>query len=309
MSTPPKPTLLLPEVECRLRIIAVNDVYKLENFPSLRNLIADQSVGQENVITTLAGDFLAPSLLSSIDQGRGMIGVMNALPVDMVCFGNHESDVPYESLCRRIDEFNGVWLNSNMPTLGNKRCPESYVKELIASDGSKLPVAFLGFLIGGGKFAATYRDGAFGGHAEKIVPVLESAPQVVERVRAAHPDLLPLGIIPLTHQDEDEDVEMARSGLFPVIVGGHDHQVIHKKVPTAPNVADAEKDRVRGGSDVGSDGSRQCPVVKAGMDAEAAYVIDLVWHTLPGSTKRYSEPTVSATLIPVDAYEVSGLQV
>ena len=31
----------------------------------------------ENIITTLAGDFLGPSLLSSLDQGKGMIDCMN----------------------------------------------------------------------------------------------------------------------------------------------------------------------------------------------------------------------------------------
>jgi 5'-nucleotidase len=69
---------LLP-VECKLRIIAVNDVYKLDNFSRLRTLIQKQSIGFDNVVTTLAGDFLAPSLLSSIDHGRGMVSIMKVI--------------------------------------------------------------------------------------------------------------------------------------------------------------------------------------------------------------------------------------
>ena len=48
-----------------------------------------------------AGDFVAPSLLSSIDHGRGMVDVLNQVGVGVVCFGNHESDVQHESLAVR----------------------------------------------------------------------------------------------------------------------------------------------------------------------------------------------------------------
>ena len=51
---------------CLLRIIHVNDVYQLKNFPKLKTLIAEQSAGCANVIVTLAGDFIAPSLLSAL---------------------------------------------------------------------------------------------------------------------------------------------------------------------------------------------------------------------------------------------------
>ena len=64
---------------------------------------------------------------------------------------------------------------------------------------------------------ATYRDGAFGGSADQIVPVLDAASAAVEKTWADHPGLLPLGIVPLTHQDMDETIEhaMARSAVLP----------------------------------------------------------------------------------------------
>ena len=108
-----------PGPQSRLRIIHVNDVYTLENIPALRTCVEAQcqAVGRTNVLTTLAGDFLAPSMLSSIDNGHGMIRMLNEVPVDAVCFGNHESSVPYGALVQRINEFGGAWLNSNMPSL------------------------------------------------------------------------------------------------------------------------------------------------------------------------------------------------
>ena len=61
----------------------------------------------------LSGDFLAPSLLSGLDHGAGMMDILNRIPVDYCCFGNHESDVPYESLQQRVLEFRGeAWINS-----------------------------------------------------------------------------------------------------------------------------------------------------------------------------------------------------
>jgi hypothetical protein len=53
--------------ECRLRIIMVNDVYELVNFPHLDGVIKQHTV--PNTITMLPGDFVAPSLLSSLDKG------------------------------------------------------------------------------------------------------------------------------------------------------------------------------------------------------------------------------------------------
>lgn len=94
-------------------------------------------------MVTLAGDFLGPSLLSSLDHGKGMIDCLNKVPVSAVCFGNHESDVPYPSLVRRIDEFKGVWLNSNMPTFEPK-CPEHHLFEFAGGRS----VAMIGLNVG-----------------------------------------------------------------------------------------------------------------------------------------------------------------
>ena len=102
---------VIPEEECRLRIFHINDVYCLDNLPMLKSHIKGLSKNYDNTLSTLAGDFLAPSLLSSIDHGTGMVSCLNNVPIDLVCFGNHECDVPHESLKRRIDEFQGDWIN------------------------------------------------------------------------------------------------------------------------------------------------------------------------------------------------------
>ena len=98
---------------CSLRIFHLNDVYLLDNFPRIKTLIRTNRT--KNSITTLAGDFVAPSLLSSLDKGYGIVDIMNHTPVDLVCFGNHEADLKMDKLRKRMDESDFAWINSNMP--------------------------------------------------------------------------------------------------------------------------------------------------------------------------------------------------
>ena len=64
-------------------------VYQLKNFPKLKTLIDEKTAGCANTMVTLSGDFIAPSLLSALDQGAGMIAMLNKVGVTHVCFGNH----------------------------------------------------------------------------------------------------------------------------------------------------------------------------------------------------------------------------
>ena len=97
-------------------LVAVNDVYDLEHLPKLRTLVdAVKAEREGTVITTLAGDFLSPSVLSSLDRGRGMVQVLNAVGIDYACLGNHEADVGLKALRKRLGEFDATLINSNVP--------------------------------------------------------------------------------------------------------------------------------------------------------------------------------------------------
>jgi 2',3'-cyclic-nucleotide 2'-phosphodiesterase (5'-nucleotidase family) len=103
--------------EYKLTIIHINDVYELENFSKLATCkeMFSQSNKINKPIVILAGDFLSPSLLSSIDKGNGIVDCMNEAGVDFVCLGNHESDINIDFLYQRIKQSKFEWINSNIP--------------------------------------------------------------------------------------------------------------------------------------------------------------------------------------------------
>ncbi len=227
----------------KLRIIAVNDVYALENLPELATLIerarADRAV--DRVIVTLAGDFLSPSILSSLDAGRGMVDCLNAVGVDYVTFGNHEDDLALEDLIARIGELRATWLATNVRGL----LPALPTSDVIEVRGVK--VGFLGVVM---TDPSVYRRAPFGGRG--VLPpkpaALAEAKRLVEMEGCAF-------VVPLTHLFVHDDRALARAqadaGLpFPVLLGGHEHQSVLEEVgPTW--------------------------IVKAGVDASHAVVVDL----------------------------------
>ena len=65
-----------------LRVLSVNDVYKLDNYPRVASAIkaakADASDGMDCVVTsTCNGDFLSPCTLTALDGGKAMTEALN----------------------------------------------------------------------------------------------------------------------------------------------------------------------------------------------------------------------------------------
>jgi len=268
-------------IVCRMRIIAISDVYLLDNLPSFKSLVAAESEGfpAGNVVTALPGDFLAPSLLSSLDAGYSMVKVLNLVPIDYVCFGNHDgNDIAYNKLVHRVEEFNGTWLNSNMPDF-EPSLPSHSLRSLTGEDGTPgvRTVGFLGFCTSG-RHQAMYREEAFGGAHKTMTPVLDAYPGALEALRKEHPEVCE--VIPFTHQDLTDDQKMAESGSFPMIVGGHDHEIT------------LETHRTSG-----------CKIVKPGMDATHAAIIDLEWASLDPQ----AEPCIKVEFKPVAHYSMNPM--
>lgn len=260
----------------RLRIICVNDVYSLENLPRLRRLVEAERAREpaDRLLVTLAGDFVAPSMLSSLDKGRGMIDALNKVGVTHVCFGNHEDDIPLEELQHRVTEFAGAWLNSNIMGF-EPPLPAYDLVDVVAPGGRAVRVGLLGVVMHNG---SEYRRPPFGGGT--IEPANETVGRIASYLMAQHGCT---AVIPLTHQDIELDRELLQSlppslaSVTPLLIGGHEHRVYLERV---------------GG----------IHLIKAGSDAEHAAVIDLEWPAAAPAVGTLDVPRVTLKLLDVKDY-------
>lgn len=224
----------------RLVIVSVNDVYALDNLPRLATLIQRwKREPADLVIVPLAGDFLAPSLLSSIDAGRGMVDCLNAVGITHVVLGNHEDDIPPEELRMRLAEL-------AMPCLGTNVLAGLDLPRHLVLDVGPLKVGLVGIVMDD---PAVYRGKPFGG--VDLGPANEAA-------LAETAQLLRTGctsVIPITHQSIADDRKLAerqREPPYPAIIGGHEH---------TPML-------------VAHEGTW---IVKAGAEAVQAVITDITW--------------------------------
>ena len=295
----------------RLRIVSINDVYELANLPRLQTFLTGLSPKPSAIV--LAGDFLSPSTLSSIDGGRGMVSTLRSIGITHVSIGNHEADLRLDSLRERLQDLSSptrskissnttVVLNSNMqrdlPANAEWMKSTTQRYSLIESPCGKIKVALLGLL---SDEPGLFRDGF------KSVPiqnVLDTYTDLYnELVNDSNQkeqtefsvDLL----IPLTHHSIARDVELAQhmltfhGGSHGVIVGGHEHDPYHEIVLDT-ECTTFNKEGIH--------------VLKSGMDARNACLIDLIFdieNDMHHSTFPSRLVGVEAELINLLNYEPS----
>lgn len=262
----------MPSEQLKLRIFQVNDVYELENFPSFKTLVECNRGDADQVLIVMAGDFLAPSLLSSLDKGRGMVDTMMMCGFTHVCFGNHETDIPSDAIADRVRQSNFVWLNTNMRNLDEKLNVKTNPHDIVkVSNGShSKTVGLLGLLT---EDPSLYRVGSFAGAT--IDPVLECTEVYLKDQMPKDCSL----IIPLTHQRMPEDRDFATKftgETFPLIIGGHDHDAY---------------DEICCGS----------RIYKCGYDAQSTGIIDIAWNIVDGVIAE--KPIIEARLVDTRSYE------
>lgn len=236
-----------------LRIVMVNDIYQLDKYPRVREAVREfRGAGQDCiVICVVPGDFLSPCTLTSLDGGVAMLTALNEAAVDYVAFGNHEFDLPPELLQRRISEFKGTWLNSNVSNpsfVGRDKKPLPAYSMLQVGERK---VALAGFLLDDMKQFAPL-------HQPTIEPPHDSLSAVWKEIKKA--EGLVDAFVPLTHLNIKQDREFAQflaqddeiASQTPVILAAHDHEVF---------IEEAGKSLI----------------FKVGCDAKNIGVIDLWW--------------------------------
>src|SRR5215831_1454223 len=85
-----------PRRQSQLTILQINDVYSTTPIDGVGGLARVATLKQRlaqnghQVILALAGDFLSPSVASTVFKGEQMIATLNAAGLDYATFGNHE---------------------------------------------------------------------------------------------------------------------------------------------------------------------------------------------------------------------------
>ena len=217
-------------------ILQLNDVYEIAPIQGgqFGGMARVETVHQnllkedKNTMLVLAGDFLNPSLIGTMKidgervRGKQMIEVMNAMNFDLVAFGNHEFDLSYSSLQKRLNESKFNWISAN--TFHNKDgnheyfhkvingkkeyLKDSYIKEFDNADGTKLKVGFISACIPSNPRSYVY----YGDIYEEIKKSYNEVKNKVDIV------------IGLTHLTLDQDKKVAELlPNVPLIMGGHEH--------------------------------------------------------------------------------------
>jgi 2',3'-cyclic-nucleotide 2'-phosphodiesterase (5'-nucleotidase family) len=271
-------------VAARIRLVSINDVYTLNNYPRLSTMLSQLNPSPQAV--TLCGDFLSPSPLSSVDSGKGNVATIRASGVTHACLGNHEADLKKSVLHHRFQKLTKkvTLINSNVRNLGsqdpevqwwNNLMPEY---SIIQSDCRRVSVALIGMLT---DERGVFRNGTFRGI--QITNVMETYQGLHKSLlEARHVDML----LPLTHMSIERDRELAHYmlELAPtcknLILGGHDHDVIAETV-------------------LGHDDAA-VSIYKSGMDAKSARLVDLEFDC---STTPAKLINVEQSLISLGHYE------
>lgn len=166
----------------------------------------------------LPGDFLSPSLLSSLFKGRQMVEMLNLLRLDYASVGNHEFDQGLENLGQNVTLSRFTWLASNLQRRG-ALLPGMKRQELRTVRGVKV-----------GLFAVLDPELAALAHLPPEVTItdpFEAARTDVAALRKAGAEL----VVAMSHMAFPMDRELARRAPgIDLILGGHDHIITSEVV-------------------------------------------------------------------------------
>jgi 5'-nucleotidase / UDP-sugar diphosphatase len=223
------------DTKINVTLLQLNDVYEIAALEggTVGGMARVETVYQKllkenpNTYILMAGDFLNPSLLGTLKlnskriRGKQMVEVMNALPVKLATFGNHEFDLKYPDLQKRLNESTFDWVSANAKhaindsiqlfykVIAGKKIPlsETYVLNVNQND-KNFKIGFLSLTIDANKKKYVNYEDKFTS-AKRVYKGLKSQSDIV------------LGF---THLKKTMDRELSQKFPdIPLIIGGHEH--------------------------------------------------------------------------------------
>jgi 2',3'-cyclic-nucleotide 2'-phosphodiesterase (5'-nucleotidase family) len=201
-------------------LLQVNDLYELEpvgggrrgGVARLATLVKAVKRENPNTVFVLAGDFISPSVMSTLLRGEQMVAAMNAAGLDLATFGNHEFDFGPDVLAVRMRESTFQWLSSNVVDRATGRPIGTARPDLLTSLGG-VAIGFFGLTMP--ETAATSSPG-------RDVVFRDTATAAREAIAGLRGRGATL-VVGVTHQAMADDRALAEAGGVDVILGGHEH--------------------------------------------------------------------------------------
>ena len=203
-------------------VLQLNDVYNalptegqggLARVATLKQNLANTG---HTPFLVMAGDFLSPSVASSVFKGAHMIAALNAAGLDLATLGNHEFDFGDDVLIERMKEATFQWVVSNVVDTRTGQ-PIGGAAPFVVKTFGRLKVGFLGLCLNtqeitGDKLTHTRIADPLAA-AGRYLPMLKQAGATV--------------IVAVTHLAFADDRALVEQ--YPdidLVIGGHEHYVI-----------------------------------------------------------------------------------
>jgi 2',3'-cyclic-nucleotide 2'-phosphodiesterase (5'-nucleotidase family) len=208
-----------PRAQAALTFLQINDVYATTpvdgagGLARVATIKRQLSAGGRPVILALAGDFLSPSVASSVFKGEQMVAALNAAGLDFATFGNHEFDFGIDVLAKRMSESRFQWVVSNVLDARTGKAIGNSVPYVVRDIGS-LKVGFIGLCLTSAQIAPEVR-GSF-----RFVDPMRAAAQYLPELKRRGATV----IVAITHLTFAEDRALvARFPQIDLVIGGHEH--------------------------------------------------------------------------------------
>ena len=218
--------------QVKVTFLHVNDVYqfmpveggKRGGLARLLTLKKQALKENPNVVFTLGGDTLSPSVETRTYKGAQMIDAWNAIGLDYSVFGNHEFDLKTPDLLKRIEESKFTWLGANIvDTKTGKRFADT--PEFVIKEFNGVRIGILGLILPETKETSSMDDSL------KVTDYCLTANLIVSRLRKVEKVDAVVG---LTHLFMAQDKRLAGCADFDLILGGHEHTLLQSSSNGTP---------------------------------------------------------------------------
>ena len=271
-----------PRLRAQVTFLQINDVYTMMPTDGLGGLARVATEKQQlaaagrTPFLVLAGDFLSPSVPSSVFKGEQMIAGLNAAGLDVATLGNHEFDFGDAVLIQRMREATFAWVVSNVVDTQTGKPIANAVPYLVKTFGT-LKVGFIGLCLNTSEITSDKLK-----HT-RILDPLEAAARYLPMLKREGATV----IVAVTHLAWATDRALVER--FPQInltIGGHEHYLLTAAV---------------GGALISKAGSDARNVARIDISRRDNGTIERFYELIPTSNAFADAPKTAAVIASYEA--------